>query len=278
MRILVFGAGVIGSVYAANLLRASHEVTLLARGRRLEDLRTHGLILDNAESGQREVWPVAAVDAPAPDGEYDLVLVAVQAEQFSATLPVLAALRDSVDVLFFGNTIGQSLQLRDALGRRALFGFPAVAGARHGDEIRYGLVNQQQTMLGEIDGTISDRVRRLRTIFRESGFSTTISTDITGWLIGHTAFVVPIAFALYRAGTDPARLAADRHTLRLMVRATRQAFRALGEKAQMPLNLRTLYRLPTAIVAGYWSRALAGPAANCGSLGTAAPHRRRCTP
>ena len=71
--------------------------------------------------------------------------------------------------------------------------------------------------------------------------------------------VLPIAFALYRVGTDPARLSADRPTLRTMVRATRQAFRALGAKAEIPFNLRFLYRLPLAIVAGYWSRALAGP-------------------
>ena len=252
-------AGVIGSVYAGHLLRASHEVTLLARGRRLEDLRTHGLVLVNAESGQREAWPVTAVAAPAPDGEYDLVLVAVRAEQILATLPVLATLPDSVDVLFFGNTVGQSSQLRDALGRRALFGFPAAGGARDGAVIRYALIDQQQTMLGEPSRVVSDRVRRLRTVLRESGFPTTISTDITGWLLGHAAFVVPIAFALSRVDIDPARLAADRQTLRTMVRATRQAFRALGTRAEIPFNLRVLHRLPTAIVVAYWSRVLAGP-------------------
>lgn len=51
MRILVFGAGVIGSVYAAHLLRAGHEVTLLARGQRLADLTASGLVVENAESG-----------------------------------------------------------------------------------------------------------------------------------------------------------------------------------------------------------------------------------
>lgn len=45
MRILVFGAGVIGSVYAVKLLQAGHEVVMLARGRRLSDLLTHGLVL-----------------------------------------------------------------------------------------------------------------------------------------------------------------------------------------------------------------------------------------
>ena len=59
MRILVLGAGVIGSVYAGKLLQAGHEVVLLARGPRLVDLQTHGLILEDAESGA----PVGAAGA-----------------------------------------------------------------------------------------------------------------------------------------------------------------------------------------------------------------------
>ena len=48
LRILVLGAGVIGSVYAGKLLQAGHDVVLLARGPRLVDLQTHGLILEDA--------------------------------------------------------------------------------------------------------------------------------------------------------------------------------------------------------------------------------------
>ena len=61
MRILVLGAGVIGSVYAGKLLQAGHEVVLLARGPRLVDLQTHGLILEDAQSGDRSVLPVPSV-------------------------------------------------------------------------------------------------------------------------------------------------------------------------------------------------------------------------
>lgn len=49
-RILVVGAGVIGSVYGAKLLQAGNRVVILARGTRLTDLRTCGLVLDDAES------------------------------------------------------------------------------------------------------------------------------------------------------------------------------------------------------------------------------------
>ena len=90
---------------------------------------------------------------------------------------------------------------------------------------------------------------------------------------------MPIAFALYRVGIDPARLAADPASMRLMVLATRQAFTALRANGndEVPTNLRLLYRLPTSVVIGYWRRVLKGPEENCGSAHTAAPPPRRCT-
>jgi 2-dehydropantoate 2-reductase len=51
MKILVIGAGVIGSIYAGKLLQAGHEVVLFARGSRLSELQAHGLVLEDAESG-----------------------------------------------------------------------------------------------------------------------------------------------------------------------------------------------------------------------------------
>ncbi|MDH3622883.1 MAG: NAD-binding protein, partial [Myxococcales bacterium] len=42
MRFLVIGAGNIGSLYAAKLAQSGQEVTVLARGARLEQIRRHG--------------------------------------------------------------------------------------------------------------------------------------------------------------------------------------------------------------------------------------------
>ena len=88
-----------------------------------------------------------------------------------------------------------------------------------------------------------------------------ISTNIDRWLLGHAAFVVSIAFALSRVDVDAARLAADPATMRLMVRATRQAFTALRSAGatDIPANLRILYHLPTVCVIAYWRRVLASP-------------------
>ena len=43
MRILIYGAGVIGSLYAALLAEAGYDTNIYARGKRLEALRNNGL-------------------------------------------------------------------------------------------------------------------------------------------------------------------------------------------------------------------------------------------
>ena len=47
MRILVYGAGVLGGNLANNLFRAKKNVTLLARGKWAEAIRQNGLIVKN---------------------------------------------------------------------------------------------------------------------------------------------------------------------------------------------------------------------------------------
>lgn len=108
---------------------------------------------------------------------------------------------------------------------------------------------------------MTPRVREIRILLEAAGFPTRISAGMDDWLLAHAAFVVPMAFALYRDGTDPAVLAADRGTLQVMVRATRQAFRNLraAGNSEIPANLNVLYRwVPTPLVVGYWRRVLAG--------------------
>ena len=262
MRILVLGAGVIGSVYAGHLLQAGHDVALVARGRRLTDLRAHGLVLEDAESGEHRELPIEALELPAADLRYDLVVVAVRSEQLTETLPILAGMTDEPDVLFLGNTAGHSRELIEALGDRALLGFPGAGGVLGGAAVRYVLIGRQKTILGEPSGEMSGRVRRLQAVFSEAGFPTRLTADIDGWLLGHVAFVVPIAYALYRADTDAVRLARDTVTLRLMVGATAQAFRALhsARAAEIPTNLTVLYLwMPREFAVRYWQRILAGP-------------------
>jgi len=50
VKLLVYGAGVTGSLFSARLHEAGHDVSLLARGERLAALRRHGVQLAEGDS------------------------------------------------------------------------------------------------------------------------------------------------------------------------------------------------------------------------------------
>jgi 2-dehydropantoate 2-reductase len=180
MRIVVVGAGVIASIYGGRLAWSGHDVNLLARGQRLADLDAHGVLLEDAESGQRTQISLPVLSELSPDDRYDLALVPVRSDQLASMLPVLRNMGECPDVLFFGNTTGHQSELVAELGERAFFGFPAAGGARDGVIVKYVLIHQQTTMLGEADGTLTARVHRIETIFGDCGFPTKVSANIGG--------------------------------------------------------------------------------------------------
>ena len=83
-----------------------------------------------------------------------------------------------------------------------------------------------------------------------------------GWLAYHAAFVACIAAALYRCGTDPGRLAADRQTLSLMCAAVTEAFATLRRvgMTRLPRNLAVLHTpLVKAVAVRYWAHTMRSP-------------------
>jgi 2-dehydropantoate 2-reductase len=263
MRILVYGAGVIGSLYAARLKETGAEVTVLARGKRLEAIREHGIELEDVSTGKQTSARVATIDTLLSETQFDLVVVPVRNDQLDSVLPTLAASRGTPSVLFFGNDArGPAAQI-SALGRnRVLLGFPGAGGRIEGRLVRYLLIPQQRTTVGDLDGGRSARITEIARVLRSAGFPVAVSRDMGSWLTTHAAFVTCIAAAVYIAGGDADRLASEADVLRLMVRATREAFgalRAIGVR-ELPTNLRLLYGLmPSAFAVRYWRRALATP-------------------
>ena len=62
MKILVYGAGVIGSIFAGMIARKGYDVTVLARNNRLKELNDNGLILVNSLNNKRMTVQVKTID------------------------------------------------------------------------------------------------------------------------------------------------------------------------------------------------------------------------
>ena len=232
-KILVYGAGPLGSLFAARLHEGGNEVSLLARGQKLANLREHGIVLQDFYTKQETVTRVNAVEELAPDDAYDLVLVIMRKNHALKILPILAANRHTPNILFLMNNAAGPGELVEALGcERVLIGFPGSAGYFEGHVI-HCLTGSEDDLasvpFGEVDGRVTERAREVACILDSApGFKAEIRTDMDTWLKYHVALLMPtLGPALYAAGTDNRRLARTRDALVLTVRAIREGFRVL---------------------------------------------------
>ena len=227
MKILVYGAGSIGSLYAAKLKEAGNDVTILARGKRLQEIHEHGILLQEFQSGRQSTTRIDVVEELAPEDSYDLVLVILPRQAVSDVLPVLAANRNTLSVMFFGNNASGPSKMIDSLGRkRVLLGFPGAAAVRDEDTIRHLILDrrEQPTTIGEIDGSNSERVTAIADIFQSAGFPCATCGNMDAWLKTHVAEISPTANALYMAGGDIEQLRRNRESLVLLFRAIREGY------------------------------------------------------
>lgn len=261
-RILVYGAGAIGGLFAGKLARAGFDVTVLARGAWATHLREHGLTLRDALRGTIETSHPRVIEELGADDRYEFVLVVMQRQQVDDVLPILAR-NTSPNVVFVVNTASGYGAWIDAVGReRLLIGFPSAGGERRDGVIECfvgkGLARVfQSTTFGELDGADTPRLRRLVAMFRQAGFSPTWSRHIEDWQRTHVAVVLAIAWALYRHDCDPAALARSPQDLRAMVLAIREGFRclrALGHRVT-PAKLR-YFDLPSVVLVGVFRLAM----------------------
>ena len=204
MKICVVGAGAIGGYLAVRLAAAGHEVSVIARGPHLAAIRQRGLTL--VESGeQTTVAPAAATDDLRELGAHDIVLLALKAHQIApvavdlagllAPGGVIVTLQNGIPWWYFqkleGEFAGRVVEAVDpggALSRTidpdrliGCIAYPAAVIAEPG-VIRH--VEGNRFPVGELDGTESERVRRVSEALTGAGFKARILDDIRSeiWL------------------------------------------------------------------------------------------------
>ncbi len=232
MHIAIVGAGRVGSTFALHLARGGHTVTLVARGERLVELLEDPAI--ETVSGERAVVRVArSIDLGK---HWDLLLVAVRAEQLDELLPSLH-LSAAKAVLFMLPPSERPERLRDAVGpARCEFAFTRVAAS-----FSAGKLKSSVTKPGQSTVVTSAAWQEL---FVQAGIPSVLCEDMEGFLRGHAALCAPL---LAMAQLVNARAAGvSWREGRAVARALAQGFALAGplDPRLVPRSLRTLGRLP----------------------------------
>nr|WP_302656990.1 2-dehydropantoate 2-reductase N-terminal domain-containing protein [uncultured Agathobaculum sp.] len=151
MRILVYGAGVLGCNLARNLFRAGKDVTLLARGTWAEQLRANGLLIKDKFSPRVSVSRIPIVIELSPDELYDVIFVVMRCTQLDAIITLHA--NRTKNIVFVGNNV-QARALAAALPEKnVLFAFALSAGHREPD--RVVSIDLKKITIGQLPGAVS---------------------------------------------------------------------------------------------------------------------------
>jgi len=224
-KILIFGAGVIGSVYARKLALVGHIVSVLARNKRLTELQLNGLLL--SENGKEVIKAnVAIISELKTDDIYDFILVTLRKDQLKAALSLLSQ-NQSKNFVFMVNTAEGYSDWIGKIGlERVIPAFPGAGGKVENGIVYYSLTSRfvQPTTLGEIDGKVSPRITELVEILRGAGFPTSISKKMDSWQKSHVAMVCPLAYGIYFDGGNNYTFAKNKTAIIQMNKALKETF------------------------------------------------------
>jgi len=211
VRVLVVGAGVVGSTYASRFAARGMDVTILARGERLDDIDTYGLMQQDLIT-QRRHWSavrvLGQVEPPqSPQDEYDLIIVAVRHAQTLDAMSSIEPLVANTPVVVMQNNPSGAQRLCEAIEDRSMMmAFPATGGYVENGVVYSLPLWFGRTFLGESDGQPSQRLGQTARILRRAGIRVNVVPRIQDWLVTHAAVIAVLAGCVYHNGGRLARL------------------------------------------------------------------------
>ena len=220
MRILVYGAGVLGCNLARNLFRAGKNVTLLARGTWAEQLRANGLRIKDKFSPRVSVSRISVVTELSPDDLYDVIFVVMRCTQLDAIMDTLRENRTK-NIVFVGNNVQARALLPE---KNVLFAFALSAGHREAD--RVVSIDLKKITIGQLPGAGSNK-QLIEKIFNGTKYKVVYEPNMEDYLLCHAAFVLPAAFACYKTDGNLKKLKGNTAYLNRMIDANIEGYRAL---------------------------------------------------
>jgi 2-dehydropantoate 2-reductase len=165
MKILILGAGSLGSIIGGHLARAGEGVTIIARGQRAAYLEQHGITLTGLADF---TVPVAVTTKPQTVPEADVLVVAVKTYDTEPALESVRHLRVG-SVLSIQNGVLKDEQLAHTFGRDKTLGAAAFlsGGVTPAGSVCFTL--NEYLVLGELPAGISARVQTLVTTLVRAG-------------------------------------------------------------------------------------------------------------
>ncbi|TVR41954.1 MAG: hypothetical protein EA394_04580 [Bacteroidia bacterium] len=244
MKILIFGAGVIGTAYAWQLQEAGHDVTLFVRKLRMVRYGHSGVSITYSDNRQgkhimgKTVFRPKVIDKLDPKNAFNLIIVSVKSNQWQDVIPYISKYSADADVLLLGN-IWDELNYAEKHFPKGRFclGFPGlIAGGQIENGINSFFFKKGHTIIGEVNGEVTERVKQIAAIFETSGLQPGIKKNITDWMAHYYLLSAITPGLISKAGN--ARLFVANNTLiKQYLMALKEGQKIIRRKGVKPVPL-----------------------------------------
>lgn len=223
MRILVFGAGVLGCNLARDFYRSKKDVTLLARGKWADEIKNNGLRIKSQIFPHTSVTHIPVITELKANDIYDVIFVAIRYTQIDSIIDILNQ-NQSKNIVFVGNntnTNETSLLLKN---KNVMFAFSVSAGYRESN--RVVSVDLKKITIGQLANAPSNE-EFIKQIFAGTKYKVKYEPNMGDYLLCHAAFVVPVAFACYKTDGKLKKIKRNKAYLNKMIDANIEGYRAI---------------------------------------------------
>ena len=178
MKIVIMGAGAMGSLFGGHLARSEEEVWLVGnRKEKIDAILSVGLTIEKNEKTQ--IIRVNATSDVASVGKADLVIFFIKTYQTEkAVSNALVLQKEDTTFLTLQNGLGNE----DVICKKVNRSNVMLGVTNHGATlIRPGYIRHAgwgKTYIGELDGKITDRAAHIAQIFSDVGIETKVSPHI----------------------------------------------------------------------------------------------------
>jgi 2-dehydropantoate 2-reductase len=230
LRVLVFGAGVLGSYLAHALVRGGNDVTVLARGKRAEQLKKDGIVIRHYFQLKNTVDKVKVIHELQTDDLYDLVFVVMKYNDFPSVLPILAE-NQSQNIVLVGNNadahgMQNVLQEKSVVKKNVIFGFQLNGGLREESGRIICIRGGGQMLLGSLEGEVPFQPL-LENAFKHVKYKLSYHEDMEAWLKSHIVPIVALNSISYLYDGDLRRASKDKKLLKQAITVMDEGFQVL---------------------------------------------------
>lgn len=220
MKVLIIGAGVLGS-NLAHSIKKGNDVTILARNKTYENLKSNGLIIKH-KLGKKTIDHFNVIEKLDKNDIYDVIFIVSRFSSLDSIVPIIEN-NKSKNIVFVGNNMSVE-KYRDIKNKNVLFAFFMAAGKKCDGYINSICLNKIE--IGRVDGKdISDEF--IKSIFRKTKIKVTIENRMNDYLKTHACAVLPLVFASYKVNGNLKLLKKDKEYSLLIMDAIIEGYDVL---------------------------------------------------